>query len=72
MGLASARTFEAMTVAGRPGLLIGERGGGPSGFLVLWQPTDTSLAELRLKRATTDDVVTREDVLAVASAVRVG
>ena len=71
MGVASARSFEAITVAGRLGLLIGEPGGGPSGFLVLWQPTDTSMAELRLKPATADDVVTREDVLAVASAIRV-
>lgn len=70
MGVGTARSFEAVTVGGRQGLLIGEAGSGPARSLLLWQPTDTSMAELRVGRSTADDEVTRDDVVAVASAVR--
>lgn len=65
-----ARTFEAVAVAGRPGLMT-QTGGDGSRWSVLWQPTPTMVAELRLDPAARDDVVNGDDVRAALASVRV-
>lgn len=69
MGIGGARSVESVMVAGRPGLMMEANGDG-SRRSVLWQPTGTTVAELRVGRATAADVVTRNDVLAVVARVR--
>lgn len=69
MGISTARSVESVTVAGRPGLMI-EAGGAGSRRSVLWQPTATTIAELRVGRATADDVVSRDDVLVLVASTR--
>lgn len=70
MGIGNARSVEEVAVGGRQGLII-DAGSDASSWSVLWQPTDTTMAELSLSKATADDVVSADDVIAVVSGVRV-